>query len=302
MEKSKGSKFYNSFFDFHPMINFLYFTFVLLCSMFFMHPVFLGISLVCSLTYSMYVKGLENNKHLLYMLPMFLLILVFNPLFNHRGDTVLFMSFLGAVTLESMLFGLASAVMLICVILWFSCYNVVMTSDKFIYLFSKIIPRLSLLFSMVLRFVPHFVNQFKKIADAQRCMGKDYTTGTLKTKVKNFATILSILIAWSLENSMETANSMKARGYGIGTRTHYHNYRFRTSDKTVLGILSFLAVVITFGCFIGETSVNYFPSIVVNPLTLNSLLVYFSYFLFCFMPIIVNVWEEIRWKRLNWNV
>jgi energy-coupling factor transport system permease protein len=46
--------------------------------------------------------------------------------------------------------------MLAAVISWFSCYNAVMTSDKFVYLFGRVIPALSLILSMTLRFVPKF--------------------------------------------------------------------------------------------------------------------------------------------------
>jgi energy-coupling factor transport system permease protein len=45
------------------------------------------------------------------------------------------------LTLESIFYGLAAAVMLAAVVLWFGCYNEVMTSDKFIYLFGRVIPR-----------------------------------------------------------------------------------------------------------------------------------------------------------------
>ena len=53
-----------------------------------------------------------------------------------------------------MLYGLASAALLSATLLWFTCYNTVMTSDKFIYLFGRVIPALSLVLSMTMRFVP----------------------------------------------------------------------------------------------------------------------------------------------------
>ncbi|MEM5767139.1 MAG: energy-coupling factor transporter transmembrane protein EcfT, partial [Bacillota bacterium] len=47
----------DAFSSYHPAVNFLYFTLVLLFSMFFMHPVCLGVSLVCAFIYSIYLKG-----------------------------------------------------------------------------------------------------------------------------------------------------------------------------------------------------------------------------------------------------
>lgn len=61
--------------------------------------------------------------------------------------------------------------MMVTVITWFSCCNVVMTSDKFVYLFGKLIPALSLILSMTLRFVPRFTAQIKVVTQAQRCVG-----------------------------------------------------------------------------------------------------------------------------------
>ena len=60
------------------------------------------------------------------------------------------------VTLESILYGVGSGIMLACVVSWFSVFHAVMTSDKFMYLFGKVIPAFSLLLSMCLRFVPRF--------------------------------------------------------------------------------------------------------------------------------------------------
>jgi hypothetical protein len=51
--------------------------------------------------------------------------------------------------MESIVYGLAAAFMFVTVIIWFSCFNAVMTSDKFIYLFGKVIPALSLILAMV---------------------------------------------------------------------------------------------------------------------------------------------------------
>lgn len=64
----------------------------------------------------------------------------------------------GPVTLEAIVYGLVLASMLFISILWFSCYNKVMTTDKFVYLFGRVIPALSLVLSMVFRFVPRFGN------------------------------------------------------------------------------------------------------------------------------------------------
>lgn len=73
-----------------------------------------------------------------------------------------------AVTKEALTFGFYASVMFSAVILWFECFNVVMTSDKLLCLFGRLSPSVSLLLSMALRFVPKFGRKIRSI-DAAPC-------------------------------------------------------------------------------------------------------------------------------------
>lgn len=92
-----------------------------------------------------------------------------------------------------MLYGAAAAVMLASVVLWFSSYNEVMTSDKFVYLFGRVIPALSLVLSMSLRFIPKFKAQMQTVSEAQPCIGRDTKNGSVLRRVGNAVRIFSIL-------------------------------------------------------------------------------------------------------------
>lgn len=284
----------------HPVVNFTYFAAVLLFSMFFMHPVFLGISLAASMVYSIWLNGGRAVRfHFLYMLPMLLLVALINPAFNHEGMTILVYVNDNPITQESIVYGVASAVMFISVIIWFSCYNVVMTSDKFIYLFGRLIPALSLILSMVLRFVPKFKAQIRVISNAQKCIGRDVSNGNLWTRARNGIKILSILVTWALENAIETADSMRSRGYGLKGRTSYSRYRFDQRDKLLLGVLGFLILCVLAGACLQENTIQYFPFIKMNAVTAVSVFVYLAYFLLCMLPMGLNIWEEWTWHRLH---
>lgn len=71
-------------------------------------------------------------------------------MFNHYGVTMLYYvkSSGNWITLEALVYGVVLGAVMFVVIQWFSCYNKVMTTDKFIYLFGRIIPALSLILSM----------------------------------------------------------------------------------------------------------------------------------------------------------
>ena len=289
------------FSTYHPLINFMYFVVVIGCSMFVMHPVFLCLSGIGGFAYYFYLKRMKAVKTALWMmLPVFLISSVVNPLFTHEGVTILgYFQSGNPLTLESIIYGLASGVMIVCVLNWFSCYQVVMTSDKFIYLFGKIIPAMSLILAMVFRFVPKFKNQIVKISDSQKCIGRDVTNGNVLERSHHGMKILSIVTTWALENSVETADSMRSRGYGLRGRTNFSKYRFDTRDK-MMSLMIAVPGLVVIGGIIGKT-VNflYYPMILVNQNTAGAFLVYFLYGGLCMLPLTVNIIEDIKWHYLK---
>jgi len=293
----------DSFSGYHPIINFIYFALVLAFAMFFMHPVSLLISLCCALVYAIYLNGKKAVRFSLRLvLPMMAMAAIINPAFNHEGATILlYLPSGNPLTLESILYGLASAVMLACVITWFSCYTAVMTSDKFVYLFGRIIPALSLILSMTLRFVPKFKAQFHMVSEAQRCVGRDMVNGVLLQRLKNAITILSIMVTWSLENAIETADSMKSRGYGLPGRTAFSIYRFDDRDKAALCWLCFCGFYIFAGWLAGGLSWQYYPIIkgtLDGAFPISFQLVYLA---LCLTPVFLNRMEDRRWKHLQYE-
>lgn len=292
------------FSSFHPLVNFLYFTLVIGFSMFFMHPICLAISLICAFTYAVYLNGKRAIRMgLMFMLPMLLFTALLNPLFNHQGITILaYLPNGNPVTLESVLYGIAAAVMLITVISWFSCFNTVMTGDKFVYLFGRLIPALSLILAMALRLVPRFRAQIKVISNAQKCIGRDVTNGNLLQKAKHGIRILSIMLTWALENAIETADSMKSRGYGLPGRTAFSIFRFDRRDGwAVLYILTCAAIVIA-GVVTGLYQFRYFPAISGQWSGFGAITVFAGYFALGVFPILVNLKEDFVWKRIESNI
>lgn len=291
----------DTFSGYHPIINFLYFGFVLVFTMFFMHPACLAVSLASAVTYSVYLRGRKAVRFsLTFMLPMMLLAAVMNPAFNHEGATILtYLPSGNPLTLESITYGVAAAVMLAAVVIWFTCYNEVMTSDKFVYLFGRIIPALSLVLSMTLRFVPKFTSQIKVVSEAQRCIGRDVSEGSIIQRARNGLTILSIMVTWSLENAIETADSMKSRGYGLPGRTAFSIYRFDSRDKTALLWLLFCGGYIISGWLAGGVYWRYYPTmrgVPPGPFPVSFMVVYLA---LCLTPLILNLREDRVWARLR---
>lgn len=290
----------NEFAKYHPLINFIYFTAVIVFSMIFVHPICLVTSLLCSVMYSIILNGKKALKFIAMLLPLMLISALINPAFNHEGVTVIaYLPSGNPLTLESILYGIVAASMVATVICWFSCFNKIMTSDKFIYLFGRIIPSLSLILSMTFRFVPKFKEQVQEVSNAQKSMGRDTSEGSVFARVKNSIRILSAVITWSLENAVDTSDSMKSRGYGLTGRTAYSNYVFDKRDVTAL---IYLAVMITYfliGVLLGKINYRYFPSMRGTDMSFYSTSIFISYIMICIMPIIIEIWEELKWRKLK---
>lgn len=291
----------DAFSTYHPVVEFLYFALVLLFTMCIMHPAALLLSLAGGFAWSVYLGG---RRALLFnlaaLLPVLLFTALLNPLFNHAGATVLwYFPWGNPLTLESILYGLAASAMLAAALLWFSCLNKVITSDKLVYLFGRAAPALSLLLSMVLRFVPRFKQRLVSVAAAQRCVGRGVSGGSLRARVSHGVRILSVLVTWALESAVDTADSMKGRGYGLPGRTAFSLYRFDRRDRAVLLWLLVLGGVLLLLSLLGAAYVRYYPTFRCAPLSLRSGCAFFAYALLCATPFVIDRREDRKWKRLR---
>lgn len=291
---------------FHPLVEFFYFFCVVLFSMILMHPAGLAISLFSSVGCAVLLNGRKAVRFdACYLLPMAILVCIINPLFNHRGMTILaYFPDGNPLTLESVLYGLASACMLMAVVEWFFCFRAVMTSDKFLSLFGKIIPHLSLVLSMIFRLVPEFVRQFHKVRAAQRTIrqtadsGKKTGKGVMR-KFRYAVEDVSVMISWSMEHGIETADSMKSRGYGLPGRSHFSVYRFGKRDAVMLGTLVLSGGYVAVGCMLHAAGFTYYPALYAWHSGAYSVSVFLVYGILCLLPIVFDRREALIWKRLQ---
>ena len=144
-----------AFASLHPAVTFAFFTGALLLCMVFAHPL-LQVEAVC-LAALCYVSFRGRGAWpFIGGLAVLLAVVAFaSPLFNTQGETVLFRWWAGRpYTLEALALGASTGLMLAAMMLWFASYHLVMTSDKFTFLFGRALPGLSTVLVMVLRLVP----------------------------------------------------------------------------------------------------------------------------------------------------
>ena len=248
----------------HPAVNFLFFVAAIGCGMVIQHPAYILAGVVCGGVYFCLLSGRRGFARIGMLLPLPILTAVLNPLINHRGKAVLFLVMGKPYTLEALCYGLALGGIFLVMLLWFGCYNAVLTSDKFTSLFGSLIPSLSLLLVMVLRLIPAFTRKTKQVLDARRAIGMGAEqTGSLRQKLRSGMTVLSALTSWALEGSIITADSMRSRGYGCGKRPSFRLYRMTGRDWVLLILIGGLFSLVILA---GGTDASYTPVMKAAPL------------------------------------
>ena len=292
------------FYSYHPILNMSFFLIVISTTVFLLNPIILALSFIAAFAYSVKLKGSKAVKfNLLYMIPLMLFAAAINVLFVHEGATILgYFSNGNPMTLESFIYGIFSALMIGSVIIWFSCFNEIISSDKTIYLFGRIVPKTSLIFSMILRLVPMYKSQIKIISNAQKGIGRDFTSGNLFQRARNGLKILSIMLTWALENGVDTADSMKARGYGLKGRTSFSIFRFDSRDSVLSVVMSTLMGIFIYGLWKGMFYFRIYPTVKWGEFSTFSILFYISIAIIFFIQMIIGILEDIKWKHLKLRV
>jgi energy-coupling factor transport system permease protein len=280
----------------NPIAVFFYFLAVAGIVMFHMNPVLIGISLLGALSY-LFAAGRGKKSHFLLIF-LFLGMALLNPLFYHNGKTVLFVLNDNPITLESALWGAVSGGMLIAVTVWFIHFSTMMTADKLLYLFGSFSPKLALVLSMGLRYVPLFTRQAQKIGQTQTALGL-YKDDNLIDRFRGGMRIFDVLVTWGLENGIITADSMTARGYGIGKRSHFSIFRFRRSDIVLLISTAFLLGVTVLSIGSGSMDFTYYPAMRPTGYSHTALVGYIAYGILILIPTILEAEETIKWTFLQ---
>ncbi len=277
----------------HPAVNFAFFLGAIGCAVVIQHPAYVVLGIVCGCAYYLLLHGNKGLRGIAGMLPICFILIFANPLFNTYGDHVLFWYFGRPYTLEALLYGLAIGGIFLEMLLWFGCYNAVLTSDKFTSLFGNVIPALSLLLVMVLRLIPNLMRKAAQIAGARKSIGKGAAEGdTNREKLEDGMSILGALTSWALEGSVVTADSMRSRGYGTGKRSSFMIYTMTSLDW---GLLAAFSVLLGLVVFVGDKTATFTPELSIARIGGWNSLGLAAYGVFLLLPTALHIKEAIQW-------
>ena len=269
----------------HPAVNFLFFVGVIGTGVVIGHPAYLLAGIVTGAIYYLLLNGAKGIKMILGLLPLYIFLTAINPLLNTYGATPLFYLLGRPYTLEALLYGGTIAGMFVAMLIWFGCYNKVLTSDKFTSLFGNLIPAISLLLVMVLRMVPNFIRKTQQIVGARKSIGKG------AQKIQEGKTVLGALTSWALEGSVITGDSMRARGYGSAKRSSFVIYRMTVLDRLLVVIMAALMAFTILAASLGQMSAVFTPTLDITPVSWG-VIPYTAYLL---IPVALHIKEAISW-------
>ena len=268
-------------------------------------------------------------------IPLSILIMILNPLLNRTGAHKIYLWSGFFITYEAIAYGILMSLALLIVILVFSSYNRSVSYQEMLYIFSKKLPIISMIIVMALRFIPLInsraievqkLNNLKNngiememdsdesndsealdLDEFNSNINTDYDSklvNKLKSnkrvaaiikEAKTLGKIMGITVSWSLEESMFTAKSMKARGYNATERTSYLSYKFSNADFAFIALIIITVGIIIVGLLHGVGMINIYPSIDFKFSNLPFNIYYLAFIIFLLPLIYLEIKERILW-------
>ena len=275
----------------HPICLVLFFAVTLIVPLAFNNPYFSTASLLCAVIYSFAKNGKAAFKALLFSVVVLAFVSVFNMLFAHYGETVLFQFKSFTFKRESLFYGFNQGMVLAAVLIWFMVLGKAFDSEKIIYIF-RFSPKLALIFSMVLGFIPRFLRKHEEIKNARLGLNGGKKPESFKERISFSTQNLSALISYSLESSIITSNSMSARGYNPKA-IRASRFKLTPFDYIILIVFMVFTAFIFTQYFIGNISYVFYPIRYTNALSIPALAVFLLFELY---PSISEITENLRWK------
>lgn len=283
---------------FHPVVALAYFGVLLVLGMAALQPVYVLVTFAGALAYSVVLRGMRSTgRTLAWQLPLVAVIALANPLFSASGSTELFRIGVRVFYLESFVFGACMGLMLAAMLLVLSNASHVLTSDKVLALFGNVAPTVGLMLSMTARLVPQFVRRGSDIAATQRACtaarGAGGSSGGKRESLRSNLRLTSVLMGWSMEDTLDTASAMKARGWGSGARrSTYARFRFRTRDAAALAVGGVLALAAATAAWVACAQFRFYP-------TIEGLAPWWNYVpfaLYAALPLVMEARERWKWR------
>lgn len=278
----------------HICVPVLYFLGAIGLTIMCVQPVLIALSCMGALAFSFLARGAKKTVHgLMWQIPTVVLLTVINPLLSAAGST--YVMHIGPIMIyaEALLYGFCAGLVLITTILWFENAAVVISADRILTLFNGKAPTVVLAISMTVRLVPLLVRRGKEVADVRKVAGIDKGKG-FKARITHAADQVGALVGWSLADSIETADSMRARGWGSGmSRSCWEDQPLSVKDGLASGVMAIILLVCIFLAWVACSQFSFYPQV-------STLVVWWGYIpygAYMLIPAFLDCLERIAWAK-----
>lgn len=279
---------------YHPFVITLFiFTLVGLNTLF-SHPFVHIFFLLISWCYLRCFPELSFNKQVRMNLIFMLLTCITNPIFQGRGIYILFSIGHRAITLEALCYGFDFGCMLAGTINLLRIYSSLIHTDQILYLITRISKNAAIIFSLSLQQLQRLKRQYEEVKIARSLL---YQPSTWLAKAKENTAIVSSLITWLMETSVDTSISMKSRGFGNEKRTHYVKYKIESRDQIFL-LINYIMILISIYASFG-IKFWWYPSFYQQISILHVSIFSIGLCFFCAIPLYLSRKEAVLWDDLT---
>lgn len=242
----------------HAAVPAMLFAGVAALSMLAVHPVFVTLSLSGALAFSLVARGAAATvRGLAWQLPLLVLVCLLNPFFSASGFTLLLKVGPRSVYLESLAYGATMGALLVATVLWFEDAAAVLTQDRLLALAGRRARSVPLVASMAAQLVPQMLGRARSVRAAARACTAAGPRPPARDELLRTSTML---LSWSLEDSLERADAMRARGWESGSpRTRYRPERFRARDAVAAAGIAALLALGAAGAWAACSSWEFYP-------------------------------------------
>ena len=277
----------------HPAVPALCLGGAALVGMFAFQPVYVALSLLGSSLFALVSLGpTDFARKLVWALPMLALACLANPLFSASGSTELLRMGPMVVYAESLAYGACMGALLVSTLLWFEAMALAITPDRVLSTAGRLLPTVSLVVSVAMGLVPQLMRRAQGMRHALHAC----TCAGTRSATNEAARLSTMLVSWSLEDSLERADAMRARGWSASAkRSSYRSYYVRPADKIALAVLALLVAASAMLGWVACSQWRFYP-------TMPRLVAwwgYVPYMLLVALPTLAVLMGELRWAQAS---
>lgn len=276
----------------HPAILLLYYLLINLL-FFTLHPTLLLLSLIGVIGYLALQHSIRYVlQELLFYSVVICLITIMYASFAHNGVTPLFFYNDHAITKEAIIRGSMLGVTFVNVALWFKAFTETMQTNHFLFLFTKIHPKLGMFSSMCFRFFPFYKELWKQNKMGQQGMHY-FTTASRFDRLGRWCALQIHTFTQAIEAVFWKPSIMLSKGYQK-KRTQFQLFSWRISDTSIALFMLMLSCMLVLKW--SGLQFNYYPKIATVEISPTALVIICIFYL---LPAFIEGKETLKWHYLQ---